>query len=158
MKEDDPLLSYLRDQAPATLLCMSFGEVAVIRQYFAEHTHITPRWLTEKNSYRSLEGLGRFDMAVLIDQLEHMPKREGLMLIGRLRNQHSNNLCVEIAQRKEWTNSDFAAAGLVPSATYERNGSEVILLTYDIATYSPEREWNNPEQWAHPDRFNKDRW
>lgn len=158
MKQDDPLLSYLRDQAPASLLCLSFNKPEPVEQYLMAHRHASARYLNEAKSWRALDGLGRFDVVVLIDQLEHTSRREGLMLIGRLRNQHSNSLCVEIARHADWNQSDFMAAGLVPSATYERAGKEVMLLTYDIATYNPEREWNNPEQWAHPDRFHKFRW
>ena len=122
------------------------------------HEEAGAHYLIETSSWRALEGLGRFDVAVLMDQLEHTPKREGLMLIGRLRNQHSNNVCIEIARDDQWTHADFVAAGLVPKATYERTGRTVMLLTYDIATYNPEREWNNPQKWAHPERFRKHRW
>lgn len=158
MKQDDPLLSYLRDQAPSSLLCLSFHRPDPVEQYLTAHQQTEARYLSETTSWRALDGLGRFDVAVLIDQLEHTSRHEGLMLIGRLRNQHSNSVCVEISHDEDWTQADFTAAGLVLSATYERAGREVMLLTYDIATYNPEREWNNPEQWAHPDRFRKHRW
>jgi hypothetical protein len=58
-----------------------------------------------------------------------------------------------------WTDGRFLGLTL---ALYRRvsdvNGAETAIYTYDIDSYNRQRDWNTPEDWAHPGNFNRWRW
>ena len=43
-------------------------------------------------------------------------------------------------------------------APFEQLDDGRIAWRYDIDRYNPERPWNNPEDWANPQNFDKFRW
>lgn len=127
--------------------------------------------VTARNDVRSvadLAGESRYDCALVADFLEHLPKADGVAVLGRLRNLHAPQLLVFIDHANSlapWTLSDFIALGfrhdsdmhgeLGQPGEAPRNLS---LYSYDIATYNHEREWNNPRFWANPAMWGKYFW
>ncbi|MFP5440771.1 MAG: DUF6231 family protein [Gammaproteobacteria bacterium] len=124
--------------------------------------------VTARNDVRSvadLAGEGRYDCALVADFLEHLPKADGVGVLGRLRNLHAPQLLVFIDHANSlapWTLDDFIALGFRHDSDLRGEPGEgqrnLSLYSYDIATYNHEREWNNPRFWANPEMWGKYFW
>jgi len=112
--------------------------------------------------YSKQDGLVRYDMALVLDQLEHMRRHDAIELLAQLRDRHTPFLAVlaDLGRLRSadgaWNQCDFIALGLEPSIATPEPG--VGLYIYDLANYNTAREWNNPRHWAHPENFRKFRW
>lgn len=163
---DDPLFLYLKARNPSSVIILSFGDPVPVKEFEKAHAGVSFKWIRRATSYEQLRDLGRFDLALLVDQLEHISRRAAALLLGRLRNQHTHQICIEIAEdinkarktKDRWSETDFIASGLSRYQRFERDGRGFRLYTYDIDSYNPEREWNNPKDWANPENFDKYRW
>ncbi len=163
---DDPLFLYLQAQNPSAVVVLSFDDPAPVKAFEGAYPETAFTWVRRATSHEQLRGLARFDLGLVVDQLEHMPRADGALLLGRLRNQHTHKLCVQIAEeansarepQEQWDDTRFIASGLCRHQRFRRDGRRFRLYTYDIDSYNPEREWNNPEQWANPENFDKYRW
>ncbi|MFZ5723677.1 MAG: DUF6231 family protein [Pseudomonadota bacterium] len=112
-------------------------------------------------SVSDLAGETRYDCALVADFLEHLPKADGLSVLGRLRNLHAAQLIVFIDHAHsaaEWTLDDFIALGFRHDADLGDGQRTLALYSYDLATYNHEREWNNPRFWANPELWGKYFW
>lgn len=108
-----------------------------------------------------LAGEGRHDCVLVADFLEHLPKANGLAVLGRLRNLHAGQVLVFIdhgACRDAWSLDDLLGMGFRVDARCSDGSRTLTLYSYDIATYNHEREWNNPRFWANPDLWGKYFW
>ena len=78
----------------------------------------------------------RFDLALLVDCLEHMPKRDGQQLLGGIRNLNASRVAV-LADLNAcgWQNADFFALALQASEKFQREGQVLSLFTYDLREY-----------------------
>jgi hypothetical protein len=103
-----------------------------------------------------LAALGRFDFAVVADLVETLEATEAQTVLGRLKNLHADRFVLVVDPvRSSLGRGELLALALAP---YEPLEDERIAWLYDIDRYNPEREWNNPEDWAHPENFLKYRW
>jgi hypothetical protein len=103
-----------------------------------------------------LAALGRFDFAVVADLVETLEAREAEAVLGRLKNLHADRfVLVDDPARSCLGRDELLALALAP---YEPLADGRLAWVYDIDRYNPEREWNNPEDWAHPENFRKYRW
>ena len=101
----------------------------------------------------------RFDLAVLVDCLEHLPKRTGLELLGGIRNLNASRVAV-LADLSAcgWQDTDFFALALSASEKFRREGQVLSLFTYDLHDYKQVPDWLNARFWANPENFGKYWW
>ncbi|WP_194789314.1 DUF6231 family protein [Pseudomonas sp. UFMG81] len=101
----------------------------------------------------------RFDLAVLVDCLEHLPKRGGLELLGGIRNLNASRVAVlaDLAACG-WQDTDFFALALSASEKFQRDGQVLSLFTYDLHDYKQVPDWLNARFWANPENFGKYWW
>ncbi len=98
---------------------------------------------------------GRYALGIVAGALPSPPGTGDRALLARLRDERCERVVVIAAAgadpgRQEMLALGFSAPAEAPSG--------VALYEYDIASYNPEREWNNPSDWAHPQNFNRYRW
>lgn len=101
----------------------------------------------------------RFDLAVLVDCLEHLPKRTGLQLLGGIRNLNANRVAV-LADLPAcgWQDTDFFSLALQASEKFRRDEQVLSLFTYDLHDYKQVPDWLNAKFWANPENFGKYWW
>lgn len=97
-----------------------------------------------------LQGLGVYDLGIVVC-LSAPPEP----LLGRLRDIHVRRLLVTGEAADRMSPGDMLALGF-EGYPYPDGPRRAYL--YDRDSYNREREWNSPENWAHPDNFDKYRW
>lgn len=95
---------------------------------------------------------GVYDLAIVFDELEDMAEGEVTRLLGTLRNRYCQRLLV--CSRLPLGITAMRALGFARGEPL--CGRDV--FTYDIDTYNEERAWNNSEDWAHPQSYDKRRY
>ena len=101
----------------------------------------------------------RFDLALFVDCLEHLPKRAGLELLGGIRNLNASRLAVLVdLQACAWEETDFFALALQASERFQRGEQILTLFTYDLLDYKQVPDWLNAKFWANPENFGKYWW
>ncbi|MHA6161692.1 DUF6231 family protein [Pseudomonas sichuanensis] len=101
----------------------------------------------------------RFDLALLVDCLEHLPKRSGLELLGGIRNLNASKVAV-LADLGAcgWHDTDFFSLALSASEKFQRDEQVLSLFTYDLHDYKQVPDWLNAKFWANPQNFGKYWW
>jgi len=101
----------------------------------------------------------RFDLAVLVDCLEHLPKRTGLQLLGGIRNLNASRVAV-LADLPAcgWQDTDFFSLAMSASEKFRRDEQVLSLFTYDLRDYKQVPDWLNARFWANPENFGKYWW
>nr|WP_314575300.1 DUF6231 family protein [uncultured Pseudomonas sp.] len=101
----------------------------------------------------------RFDLALVVDCLEHIPKRAGLELLGGIRNLNASRIAV-LADMKAcgWQTTDFYSLALQASERFARDEQVLTLFTYDLREYKQVPDWLNAKFWANPENFGKYWW
>lgn len=112
--------------------------------------------IAAESAGRELEGLGRFDLAILGEVAERLPADETTALLGRLKNLHTDRFLLLVDPARSSLDRD-ALLGLALLPLEPAEGDRQAWL-YDLDRYNPEREWNNPADWAHPENFDRFRW
>jgi len=111
------------------------------------------RWLTGVRTAADIDEPRRADLAIVFDQLEHMPAREAAHLLAALRDRHARRVIVDDAGNTFGV-SEMLGLGFEKAADFGLEHGYV----YDPDSRSRHREWNTPENWAHPENFDKYRW
>ena len=101
----------------------------------------------------------RFDLALVIDCLEHLPKRTGLELLGGIRNLNASRIAVlaDLAAC-DWKETDFFSLALQSNERFQRDEQVLTLFTYDLREYKQVPDWLNARFWANPENFGKYWW
>ena len=101
----------------------------------------------------------RYDLALLVDCLEHLPKRDGLNLLGGIRNLNASRIAVlsDLAA-SGWQETDFYSLALQASERFQRDDQVLTLFTYDLLDYKQVPDWLNSRFWANPENFGKYWW
>ncbi|AVO57600.1 DUF6231 family protein [Pseudomonas chlororaphis] len=101
----------------------------------------------------------RFDLALAVDCLEHLPKRDGLNLLGGIRNLNASRIAV-LADLDAcgWKETDFFSLALQASERFQRDEQVLTLFTYDLLEYKQVPDWLNSRFWANPENFGKYWW
>ena len=99
------------------------------------------------------------DLANQRFDLEHLPKRTGLELLGGIRNLNASRVAV-LADLSAcgWQDTDFFALALSASEKFRREGQVLSLFTYDLHDYKQVPDWLNARFWANPENFGKYWW
>lgn len=101
----------------------------------------------------------RYDLALLVDCLEHLPRRDGLQLLGGIRNLNSSRLAVLVdLQASQWQETDFFSLALQAREKFQREEQTLHLFTYDLLDYKQVPDWLNAKFWANPENFGKYWW
>lgn len=101
----------------------------------------------------------RYDLALVADCLEHLPKRSGLELLGGIRNLNASRLAVLVdLEAAGWQVTDFYALALQAGERFHRDGQTLTLFTYDLLDYKQVPDWLNAKFWANPENFGKYWW
>ncbi len=101
----------------------------------------------------------RFDLAVVVDCLEHLPKRTALELLGGIRNLNASRIAVLVdLAASDWRETDFYALALQASERFQRDEQVLTLFTYDLREYKQVPDWLNARFWANPENFGKYWW
>ncbi|SDI46034.1 hypothetical protein SAMN05216588_11762 [Pseudomonas flavescens] len=152
------LAALLQRYAPERLLLIGASEQPAVDAFSQAH----PRSMIAHCAVGALpaELAGqRFDLAVVVDCLEHLPKRDGLQLLGGIRNLNANRMAVLVdLQASGWKDTDFFALALNISERFARDEQVLSLFTYDLLEYKQAPDWLNAKFWANPENFGKYWW
>ncbi len=102
-----------------------------------------------------LDAEGRQDL-VLVGRLDALPRREGEVLLARLRDLYARRVLVTVALGGEWHRSDLTGFGFTWLGTSPDAGLD--LYGFDVASYQTVPDWLNSRFWANPDLWGKYRW
>lgn len=152
------LAAFLEQYAPARLLHVGLSDLPAIEAFSRSHqdsqidrapTPPLPKELASR----------RYDLALVADCLEHLPKRDGLQMLGGIRNLNASRMAVLVDLNAcDWQATDFFALALQISARFERDEQTLTLFTYDLLDYKQVPDWLNAKFWANPQMFGKYWW
>jgi hypothetical protein len=93
---------------------------------------------------------------VVVDCLEHLPKRRALELLGGIRNLNASRLAVLVdLDACDWQETDLYALALQASERFQRDEQTLSLFTYDLREYKQVPDWLNAKFWANPELFGR---
>ncbi|MEX6503160.1 DUF6231 family protein [Pseudomonas zhanjiangensis] len=152
------LAALLERYAPQRLLVIGASDLPALRAFQAAHGNCQVAHAPAGSLPPEL-ATQRFDLALLVDCLEHLPKRVGLELLGGIRNLNASRLAVLVdLQACEWQDTDFFALALQASERFQRDQQTLSLFTYDLLDYKQVPDWLNAKFWANPENFGKYWW
>ncbi|SDF24770.1 hypothetical protein D16iCDA_06020 [Pseudomonas seleniipraecipitans] len=152
------LAALLQRYAPERLLLIGASEQPAVSAFRQAHpTSLIAH--AEAGSLPATLAGQRFDLAIVVDCLEHMPKRDGLQLLGGIRNLNASRMAVLVdLQAANWKDTDFFALALHVSERFTRDEQILSLFTYDLMEYKQAPDWLNAKFWANPENFGKYWW
>lgn len=152
------LAALLARYTPEKLLLIGASELPALSAFHGAHPQC--RVATAPAAALPAElAAQRFDLALLVDCLEHLPKREGLQLLGGIRNLNASRVAVLVdLQAADWRETDFFALAMQASEQFQREGQTLHLFTYDLLDYKQVPDWLNAKFWANPENFGKYWW
>ena len=152
------LAALLELYAPEHLLVVTASDVPALQAFHKAHPEARIPLASPGALPEALAGQ-RFDLALVVDCLEHMPKKAGLELLGGIRNLNASRLAVlaDLAAC-DWKETDFFALALQNSESFQRDDQILTLFTYDLREYKDVPDWLNARFWANPENFGKYWW
>ncbi|TBU94700.1 DUF6231 family protein [Phytopseudomonas dryadis] len=152
------LAALLERYTPKRLLLIGASELPAVAAFQRAHPHSQVAHSTAGDLPNELAAQ-RFDLALVVDCLEHLPKRTGLQLLGGIRNLNASRIAVLVdLDASGWRDTDFFALALQASERFERGEQTLSLFTYDLLEYKQVPDWLNAKFWANPDNFGKYWW
>ncbi|NWB27590.1 DUF6231 family protein [Pseudomonas gingeri] len=152
------LAALLDRYAPQNLLLVGAGSFPALEAFQAAHPQ-TQVALAEPGALPAELAARRFDLALVVDCLEHLPKRAGRELLGGIRNLNASRIAVLVDMPASgWQDSDFFALALQSSERFQRDQQVLTLFTYDLREYKQVPDWLNAKFWANPENFGKYWW
>jgi len=100
----------------------------------------------------------RFDLGVVADALDALERRRAEQLLARLRDQLCREVLVLTGPESAWRRGELLALEYTPRARVVDARGEWRVHGFDLDSYNPQRAWNTPENWAHPENFHRYRW
>lgn len=108
---------------------------------------------------RILTSTAHYDLAIVANLIERIPKSEALRILSRLRDINSAQFCVCLTLQKDhWHLTDLFALGLQRVSEYHQNGSRYALFKYNLSEYKKTPDWLNSDNWANPEMWGKYSW
>lgn len=157
----------LNECQPDSVLVIGDGADDAVERY-REHKRMLGRECSieriERNTpIESLEA--RYEMGIVTETIEHMDKRDAILLLSRLRDLYTARFCAAVrvgegwsGVTSTWTRNELLGIGMMLVNSYTDDGRRIHLYKYDIATYKPTPGWLNPDDWANPELWDKYRW
>lgn len=152
------LAALLEQHAPNRVLYIGRSDLPALDAFAQVHPDCH---LARTNSVPLPSELGaqRYDLAIVADCLEHLPKRDGLHLLGGIRNLNASRMAVLVdLQAAGWQPTDLFALALQASERFQREDQTLTLFTYDLLQYKQVPDWLNAKFWANPQHFGKYWW
>lgn len=152
------LAALLEHHAPTRLLHVGRSDMPAVEAFSRSHENsyverAPAAFLTEELAGR------RYDLALVADCLEYLPKQDGLQLLGGIRNLNASRVAVLVDLNAcDWRIADFFALALQVSGRFERQEQTLTLFTYDLLDYKQVPDWLNAKFWANPQMFGKYWW
>lgn len=151
------LAALLDHYAPARLLHVGRSEQPALEAFMQSHACQLER-STEAPLPAAISAQ-RYDLALVADCLEHLPKRTGLELLGGIRNLNASRLAVLVdLDAVGWQATDLYALALQATERFQRDGQTLTLFTYDLLDYKQVPDWLNAKFWANPHLYGKYWW
>ncbi|MEB0045804.1 MULTISPECIES: DUF6231 family protein [unclassified Pseudomonas] len=152
------LAALLDRYAPARLLLIGASEFPALEAFKLAHPDSCVAFAAPGALPQALAAQ-RFDLALVVDCLEHLPKRDGLNLLGGIRNLNASRIAVLAdLQASGWLETDFFSLALQASERFQRDDQVLTLFTYDLLDYKQVPDWLNSRFWANPENFGKYWW
>ncbi|SDS76333.1 hypothetical protein SAMN05216598_2679 [Pseudomonas asplenii] len=152
------LAALLDRYAPQSLLLVGASSFPALEAFQAAHPQ-TQVAFAEPGPLPAELAARRFDLALVVDCLEHLPKRAGRELLGGIRNLNASRIAVLVDMAAaDWQDSDFFALALQSSERFQRDQQVLTLFTYDLREYKQVPDWLNAKFWANPENFGKYWW
>lgn len=162
---EDDLQRLLHRVQPQSLLLVGEGALRVSQGYLAEHPRCVSAQAHDLDQLASVKPEQPYQMAMVVDALEHMARSEALALLARLRDvlAHQVVVAVPIGEREpgrqsSWLAEDMIAMGMYRAGQYAQDGRTVHVYCFDLYDYKPTPDWLNAQHWAHPELFDKYWW
>lgn len=152
------LAALLERYAPQRLLLLGASELPALSAFQQAHpdnliAHAAPGPLPAELAAQ------RFDLALVADCLEHLPKKTGLELLGGIRNLNASRIAVLVdLNASDWQTTDFFSLALQASERFQRGEQTLSLFTYDLLDYKQVPDWLNAKFWANPENYGKYWW
>ena len=152
------LAALLDHHAPQRLLLVGASQLPAVTAFQEAH----PQTLLAHAPAGALPAdlaAQRYDLALVVDCLEHLPKRTALELLGGIRNLNASRLAVLVDLAAcGWQETELFALALQASESFQREGQTLTLFTYDLRDYKQVPDWLNAKFWANPQNFGKYWW
>ncbi len=161
----DDLVKLLAQHRPVSILAIGAPVQELVASYLEREPQTQLDRLEGPDLLAALRGRGRYALCLVADTLEHMSKEAAGQLIARLRDVHAERLYVVVpigegrqGAASRWELSELIGYGLRAIADYAEGAEHLQLFEFDIATYKDTPDWLNANYWAHPERWDKERW
>jgi hypothetical protein len=152
------LAALLDLHAPKRLLLLGASQFPAL-DAFKEAHHGTLVCFAEPGPLPAELAAQRFDLALVVDCLEHLSKRAGLELLGGIRNLNASRIAVLVDLGVcDWKETDFFSLALQAGERFQRDDQVLTLFTYDLLDYKQVPDWLNARFWANPENFGKYWW
>ncbi len=152
------LAALLDRYAPARLLLIGASEFPALSAFKEAHPDCVVAH-TAPGALPAALAAQRYDLALIVDCLEHLPKRDGLNLLGGIRNLNASRIAVMAdLSASGWQETDFYSLALQASERFQREEQVLTLFTYDLLDYKQVPDWLNSRFWANPENFGKYWW
>ncbi len=152
------LAALLEQYQPERILQVGQSRPPALDAYLAGHPHSQVDHI-DGTSSDATAVQQRYDLALIVDCLEHLPKRRGRELLGGIRNLHASRLAVLVdLEASDWQTTEFFSLGLQIADRFQRDAQTLTLFTYDLLDYKQIPDWLNAKFWANPQMFGKYWW
>lgn len=154
----EAVAALLEQHAPQRILSVGQSELPVLAAFCLAHPQSRVDHAGEV-PLPEAQASQRYDLAIVADCLEHLPKRDGAQLLGGIRNLNASRLAVLVELGScDWCATDFYALGLQLHAHFRKDERTLSLFTYDLLVYKQVPDWLNARFWANPQMFGKYWW
>lgn len=144
--------------APKSLLLVGASELPALAAFKQAHPDCTVAH-ADAGLLPSELAAQRYDLALVVDCLEHLPKNIGLQLLGGIRNLNASRIAVLVdLDASQWRETDMFSLALQATERFERAGQTLNLFTYDLLDYKQVPDWLNAKFWANPENYGKYWW
>lgn len=153
------LAALLEQHQPSRLLLVGNSPLPTITAYCQAHAQAELVHCPASARLPETLASQRYDLAIVVDCLEHLSPAQGRQLLGSIRNLNSSRLAVLVdLQASGWTPTDFYALAMQASDSFLREKQTLSLFTYDLLAYKQAPDWLNAKFWANPENFGKYWW
>lgn len=149
------ILAWLHRSEPERLLLVCPADSPLHRA--VAHVHDGVRRLDPEAATPGALDDNVYDLAIVAQTLERLPREDAGMLLSRLRDLHSKRFLalVRLDGDSGWSNTDLIAYGMKRCARFPGGYA---LFRFNIHDYKDTPDWLNARYWAHPERWGKERW
>ena len=155
----------LEQLQPRSILLLDLPASRICSSYLQQQSDCHLDHLTTEDVLAQLQTRGRYDCCFVANVLERMEKTAAAQVLARLRDLHAARLFVVVPIGESWPGlastwemTDFIAYGMRLLHSYEQDGKPLQMHEFDIGDYKRTPDWLNAKHWAHPERWDKERW